>query len=183
MEDNFKKQIKEDIEKYQEDLYFISNIKKDEWAFNYWILDKLFYEEEELIEEKIIEYKDMGIDAYEFYEDTKELFLIQNKYYSETNKLDVNYIKNTFLLTGITALENGTYNRSEELQKIFDKYKNDSEFTVYLELYITNDEKSKEIEEYIKKFNKKNPKYIAKIYYLNDIKEKYYGESEQNRKE
>lgn len=183
MDSNFKKQIKEDIEKYQEDLYFISNIKKDEWAFNYWILDKLFYEEKELIEEKIIEYKDMGIDAYEFYEDTKELFLIQNKYYSEKNKLDVNYIKNTFLLTGITALENGTYNRSEELQKIFDKYKNDSEFTVYLELYITNDEKSKEIEEYIKKFNKKNPKYIAKIYYLNDIKEKYYGESEQNRKE
>ena len=183
MSDNFRKQIKEDIEKYQENLHFISNIKKDEWAFNYWILDKLFYEEEELIEEKIIEYKDMGIDAYEFYEDTKELFLIQNKYYSETNKLDANYIKNTFLLTGITALENGTYNRSEELQKIFDKYKNDSEFTVYLELYITNDEKSKEIEEYIKKFNKKNPKYIAKIYYLNDIKEKYYGESEQNRKE
>ena len=34
-----------------------------------------------------------------------------------------------------------------------------------------------------KKFNKKNPKYISKIYYLNDIKEKYYGESEQNRKE
>ena len=56
MEDNFKKQIKEDIEKYQEDLYFISNIKKDEWAFNYWILDKLLYEEKELIEEKIIEY-------------------------------------------------------------------------------------------------------------------------------
>ena len=55
MDSNFKKQIKEDIEKYQEDLYFISNIKKDEWAFNYWILDKLFYEEKELIEEKIIE--------------------------------------------------------------------------------------------------------------------------------
>ena len=83
--------------------------------------------------------------------------------------LNSNYIKNTFLLTGITALENGTYNRSEELQKIFNKYKNDSEFTVYLELYITNDEKSKEIEEYIKKFNKKNPKYIAKIYYLNEF--------------
>ena len=183
MDSNFKKQIEEDIERYQENLYYIDNIKKDEWAFNYWVLDKLFYEEEELIESKIIDYNDMGIDAYEFYEDTKELFLIQNKYYSENIKLDTNYIKNDFLLRGITALERGTYNRSEELQGIFNKYKNDPKFTVYLELYITNDLESKEIEECIKEFNKKNPKYIAKIYYLKDIKEKYYGEGEQNRKQ
>lgn len=183
MDSNFKKQIEEDIERYQENLYYIDNIKKDEWAFNYWVLDKLFYEEEELIESKIIDYNDMGIDAYEFYEDTKELFLIQNKYYSENTKLDTNYIKNDFLLRGITALERGTYNRSEELQGIFNKYKNDPKFTVYLELYITNDLESKEIEECIKEFNKKNPKYIAKIYYLKDIKEKYYGEGEQNRKQ
>ena len=182
MDSNFKKQIEEDIERYQENLYYIDNIKKDEWAFNYWVLDKLFYEEE-LIESKIIDYNDMGIDAYEFYEDTKELFLIQNKYYSENIKLDTNYIKNDFLLRGITALERGTYNRSEELQGIFNKYKNDPKFTVYLELYITNDLESKEIEECIKEFNKKNPKYIAKIYYLKDIKEKYYGEGEQNRKQ
>nr|WP_315046692.1 AIPR family protein [uncultured Leptotrichia sp.] len=183
MDSNFKKQIEEDIERYQENLYYIDNIKKDEWAFNYWVLDKLFYEEEELIESKIIDYNDMGIDAYEFYEDTKELFLIQNKYYSENAKLDTNYIKNDFLLRGVTALERGTYNRSEELQGIFNKYKNDPKFTVYLELYITNDLESKEIEECIKEFNKKNPKYIAKIYYLKDIKEKYYGEGEQNRKQ
>ena len=183
MDSNFKKQIEEDIERYQENLYYIDNIKKDEWAFNYWVLDKLFYEEEELIESKIIDYNDMGIDAYEFYEDTKELFLIQNKYYSENTKLDTNYIKNDFLLRGITALERGTYSRSEELQGIFNKYKDDPKFTVYLELYITNDLESKEIEEYIKEFNKKNPKYIAKIYYLKDIKEKYYGEGEQNRKQ
>lgn len=183
MDSNFKKQIEEDIERYQENLYYIDNIKKDEWAFNYWVLDKLFYEEEELIESKIIDYNDMGIDAYEFYEDTKELFLIQNKYYSENTKLDTNYIKNDFLLRGITALERGTYSRSEELQGIFNKYKDDPKFTVYLELYITNDLESKEIEEYTKEFNKKNPKYIAKIYYLKDIKEKYYGEGEQNRKQ
>ena len=183
MDSNFKKQIEEDIERYQENLYYIDNIKKDEWAFNYWVLDKLFYEEEELIESKIIDYNDMGIDAYEFYEDTKELFLIQNKYYSENTKLDTNYIKNDFLLRGITALERGTYSRSEELQGIFNKYKDDPKFTVYLELYITNDLESKEIEEYTKEFNKENPKYIAKIYYLKDIKEKYYGEGEQNRKQ
>ena len=40
----------------------------------------------------------MGIDAYEFYEDTKELFLIQNKYYTDKTKLNINYVKNDFLL-------------------------------------------------------------------------------------
>lgn len=180
---DFIKQIKEDIKNYQENLAYIKNMEKEEWAFNYWILDKFFYVEEELIEEKIIEYRDMGIDAYEFYQDTKELFLIQNKYYSEKTKLDVDYVKNDFLLRGINALRNGTYIRSEELQKIFNKYKNDPEFIVYLELYITNNLKSDEIENYIKEFNKKNPNYIAKIHYLDDIKEKYYGEAEQNRKD
>lgn len=68
---NFKKQIEEDIKEYQENYKYISNINKDEWAFNYWVLDKLFYEDEELVEGKIVDYHDLGIDAYEIYEDRK----------------------------------------------------------------------------------------------------------------
>lgn len=71
---DFKKQIEEDIREYQENYKYISNIQKDEWAFNYWVLDKLFYEDEELVEEKIVDYHDLGIDAYEIYEDTKDIF-------------------------------------------------------------------------------------------------------------
>ena len=78
--ESFRKQIEEDIKGYQEEYPNIANMSKDDWAFNYWVLDKLFYEEEELIEEKILEYHDMGIDAYEIYEDTKVVYLIQNKY-------------------------------------------------------------------------------------------------------
>ena len=72
---DFKKQIDQDIKEYQSRLKYVSNINKDEWAFNYWILDKLFYEDEELIEEKIIDYNDMSIDCYEIYEDTKDCLL------------------------------------------------------------------------------------------------------------
>jgi hypothetical protein len=93
---DFKKQIIEDIRAYQEDYPYIANIEKDEWAFNYWILDKLFYEESELIEEKIIDYHDMGIDAYEIYEDTKEIYLIQNKFYSDSTSITAEYVKNDF---------------------------------------------------------------------------------------
>lgn len=172
----FIKQIEEDIKEYQRNFSYIKNIDKNEWAFNYWILDKLFYEEEELIEEKIIDYYDMGIDAYEIYEDTKEIYLIQNKYYSEITSITANYIKNDFLLRDITALENGTYKKSDELQNAFTKYKNSPDFAVYLQLFVTNNNHCNEADEYVKKFNREHPKYHAKIFYLDDIEEKYYGE-------
>lgn len=75
--DSFKEQIQQDIREYQSNFKFVKNIEKDEWAFNYWVLDKLFYEDEELIEEKIIDYNDMAVDAYEIYEDTKDIYIIQ----------------------------------------------------------------------------------------------------------
>lgn len=179
---DFKKQIEEDIREYQNTFPYITNINKEEWAFNYWVLDKLFYEDEELIEEKIIDYHDMGIDAYEIYEDTKDIFLIQNKYYSESTTITAEYVKNDFLLKGITALENGTYKKSEELQNAFTKYKNHSDFAVYLQLFVTNNKHCKEADEYVKKFNVEHPKYHAKIYYLQDIEERYYGEAQQIKK-
>ena len=83
---DLKKQIDQDILEYQEKLKYIENIQKPEWAFNYWVLDRIFHEDEELIEEKIIDYNDKGIDCYEIYEDTKEIYLIQNKYYNDSTK-------------------------------------------------------------------------------------------------
>lgn len=179
---DFKKQIEEDIKDYQQNFPYVSNINKDEWAFNYWILDKLFYEDEELIEEKIIDYHDMGIDAYEIYEETKDIYLIQNKYYSNSTTITAEYIKNDFLLRAITALENGTYKKSEELQNAFTKYKDHSDFTVYLQLFVTNNVRCKEADDYVKRFNIEHPKYRASIFYLDDIAEKYYGEIKQVKK-
>lgn len=179
---DFKKQIEEDIREYQENYKYISNIQKDEWAFNYWVLDKLFYEDEELVEEKIVDYHDLGIDAYEIYEDTKDIFLIQNKYYGETTAITAEYVKNDFLLRAITALENGTYKKSDELQGAFSKYKDSADFTVYLQLFVTNNIHNREADEYVKKFNVSHPKYIAKIFCLDDIEERYYGETQQVKK-
>lgn len=179
---DFKKQIEEDIKEYQENYKYISNIEKDEWAFNYWVLYKLFYEDEELVEEKIVDYHDLGIDAYEIYEDTKDIFLIQNKYYGETTGITAEYVKNDFLLRAITALENGTYKKSDELQGAFSKYKDSADFTVHLQLFVTNNIHNKEADDYVKKFNISHPKYIAKIFYLDDIEERYYGETQQIKK-
>lgn len=182
MMSNFKNQIEEDIREYQTKYQYITNIEKDEWAFNYWVLDKLFYEEEELIEEKIIDYHDLGIDAYEIYEDTKDIFLIQNKYYSDATGITAAYVKNDFLLRAITALENGTYKKSEELQNAFNKYKKHPDFAVHLQMFVTNNKHCEEADEYVKKFNVEHPQYHAKIYYLDDIEERYYGEVKQIKK-
>lgn len=174
--DNFRKQILEDISLLRENNKYITNIDKDEWVFNYWILENIYNVDPELIESQIIEYNDMGIDAYEFIEETKDLYIIQNKFYSDTSILSKHYVKNDFLLRPINALKNNTYTRSKDLQNIFNKYKNHEDFTVHLELYVTNNIKNERISKYINEFNLKDTKYVANIYYLNDVKEKYYGE-------
>ena len=175
---DFRKQIEEDIKSYQEKYGdTILNIKKPEWAFNFWILDKFFYEDEDLIIDKITDYSDYGIDEYEWYEDTKELYLIQNKYYSEETKLPLNYIKNTFLVVPLAVLKDGKYTKCKELQDIYQEYSNNEDFTIHLQLYVTNNQKDKKIEDTIKEFNKDNgPGIIAEIFYLSDIEEKWYGE-------
>jgi hypothetical protein len=178
---DFRNQISQDIKEYQIRYPYIKNIEKDEWAFNYWILDKFFYEDEELIEDKILDYSDMGIDAYEFYEDTKDLYLIQNKYYTDSSKLSSEYVANDFLLRPINALKNGTYKRSSDLQNIFKKYSNHDDFTVYMQIYVTNNIHCSEADNYVKNFNLDNPKYRAEILYLDDIEQKYYSETKQNR--
>lgn len=179
---SFRSQIEADIKEYQVSFPNISNIHKNEWAFNYWVLDKLFFEDEEIIESKIIDYSDMGTDAFEFYEDTKDVFLIQNKYYSDDSIISANYVKNDFLIRTITALENGTYGKSSELQSFFTKYKDDSDFTVYLQFFVTNNRHCNEADSYVKEFNLRHPKYRAQIFYLDDIEERYYNEVKENKK-
>ena len=98
----FKTQIDEDIKEYALRYPSEPNMQKPEWAFNYWVLDKFFNEDEELIVDKIIDYKDRGIDAYEWYEDTKELFLLQNKFYT-TTKLTKEYVDNNYF-TSVPAM-------------------------------------------------------------------------------
>ncbi len=174
---SFISQIQEDILGYQSKFSYVPNMNKPEWAFNFWVLDKLYSVDEDLIEGLIIDYNDLGVDCYVWHEDTKDLYLIQNKYYSENSDLSLNYVRNNFLVSAIGALENGTYSHSLELQTIFNKYKDDEDFTVYLSLYITNNaSKKKSLEDAIAEFNESHSdqNYIARIFWLDEIKELYY---------
>lgn len=179
---DFRKQIEEDIRQYQEKRPEVDELKKDEWAFNYWVLDKFFYEDEDMILNRIIDYRDRGIDCYEWYEDTKELFIIQNKWFS-TTKLQTEYVKNNLLISPITILEQGNYSHCPELQKIFDQNKNDPKFTVRFQIFVTNDKRNKEVDDAIKQYNAEHENYFAEIFYLADIEEKWYGEPREVRKD
>lgn len=184
IKNDFRKQISEDIEEYKINYPNIKNIIKDEWAFNFWVLDKIFQVDEELIEEKILDYHDMGIDCYEFNEDSKDLFLIQNKYYDDNTMLITDYVENDFLLRGINALKNGTYKRNAELQSIYNKYKNNSDFTVNMQLYVTNNSVSDVVYNAVSKFNNANHGSCkAEIINLSQLEEKYYGEIEYVKKD
>lgn len=182
---DFKKQIDEDILDYQERYPYIPNVSKPEWAFNFWILDKLFNVEQDIIESQIIDYNDYGIDCFVWHEDSLDLYLIQNKYYSEGTSLSSDYVKNDYLVRAIGALENGTYTHSPILQDIFNKYKSEPGFNVHFHLYITNESSRKSsITDAISNYNSSHMEkgYDARAFWLNDIKELYYGEPLTNKK-
>lgn len=180
---DFKKQIDSDISEYQEKYNGImKNISKNEWAFNFWVLDKFFYIDENEIENYIIDYNDKGIDCYYFYEDTKELFLIQNKYYDKS-KLTGSYLNDDVFARSINLLKANNYTRSKELQQIYNENKNNPKFKVYIEIYVTNNDIDASVEESIQKFNEQNnsSNIYAAVYYLDDIYKKFYNENANNR--
>ncbi len=175
---DFKKQILEDIEDYQSKFDSVEHIEDVPWAFNFWVLDKLFSIDEDLIEEHIVDYNDKGIDCFVWHEDQHDLFLIQNKFYDEGNNVSVDYVFNDFLTRSIGALERGTYTRSSELQDIFTKYHDEPDFDVHFHLYITNKtSKYPTLMNKVREYNDSNvgERRQAKIFDLNDIEELYYN--------
>lgn len=174
---DFKRQIEEDIEEYQQRFSYIPEMKKAEWAFNFWILDKLYSQDEDIIADKIVEYNDKGIDCFVWHEEQLDLYLIQNKFFSEKTTLSLDYIQNDFLTRALTALQNGTYPRSKELQEIYTKYSRKKGFSVNLILYVTNNKcKTPAILKAIETFNKTHQSETAVIYGLDEIKDLYYRE-------
>lgn len=172
---DFRTQIDEDIAFYKEAFPHVTHIEKPEWAFNFWVLDKLFSEDEDEIENKIVDYADNGIDCYVWHEEAKDLYLIQNKYYSDDTPLTKSYF-NTSIQDGYGQLLEGTYARSNELQTIFSKYRTDPDFYVYHYYYVTNNNRSDSVDAAVQAFNQRNAekKRIAKVFFLDDIEEAYY---------
>ncbi len=179
-DDIFREQMESDIALLQENLAWDKNIKREEYAFNYWVLSNIYSLAEETCSDNITEYKDKGIDCFVHYEEDKELYLIQNKYYAENTKLNSKEVSD-FLARPIATLNKGVYKNSE-LQKIYDQAKEDKNYKIFLHFYVTNDSKNQDVTNLFNDYKNENVA-VAKIFYLKDIKEKYYGESfKENKK-
>lgn len=178
---HFKQQIDEDIQLIQNDWRDIDlNVEKPEYAFNYWVLSRLYDIDEELIPNNVVEYNDKNIDCFVHYEESKELFIIQNKFYNEGTNLNRKEVSD-FLETPLSQLKNNSYKRSKELQDIFNSAIIDSEYKIWLHFYITNKKISDDILLLVKTFNLNQTGSIAQIrcslYDIDGINDLYYGES------
>ena len=168
----FRKQIQEDIKTVQENCAWDANITKDEYAFNYWVLTNLYSVDENLCHSFITEYSDKGIDCYVHYEDDKELYLIQNKYYGDATRLSSQDVSD-FLTRPIATLKGGKY-KKPELQKIFNAAQKDSDYKIFLHFYVTSDQKSGDVDNILASTQLDEGIY-AEVFYLDDIYDKYYG--------
>lgn len=179
METNFLTQIKNDIQQIKETwLSNDSKIEKDYYAFNYWILNYLFHIDIENISDCITEYNDKGIDCFVHFEDSKELYIIQNCYFSEQTNLKREHVAD-FLTTPLTILSNNSYSRSKSLQEIFNNIKDKNDYTIYLYYYITKP-KSSISNDILSLFD--NPTFSypfnveIKLFDINEIQNIYEGE-------
>ena len=150
---NFRTQVKDDIDLIREDwVSRDTNLNKDEYAFNYWILSKLYNLDEETIISNVVDYNDKGIDCFAHFEESKELFIIQNKYYSEQTPLKRPDVAD-FLSTPLSQLMNNSYKRSSELQNTFNAAYEDSEYKIWFHLYLTNEQRNTDVEQLFRIFN------------------------------
>lgn len=175
--DDFYKQVQEDLEDYAIKYTNLSDMQKKEWAFNYWILDKIYNVDEELIFDQIIDRHDKGIDCYVFDEETLKLTIIQNKYYdpNASSQISTSYIQDLSVLP-LGLLKQNAYAHSSELQKLFNKYSRKNDFSIEIVIYISKEIDNIDRRGYITQFNSNpdNKGVSLKVCDLNDLYQLYY---------
>lgn len=183
----FRIQLEEDIKLIKDEWSHIdSNIQKDEYAFNYWILSRLYNMDEQIIPSNITEYNDKNIDCYVHFEESKELYIIQNKYYSDETNLSREKVSD-FLLTPLDILNSANYKRSKELQKIFTKAKKDPQYKIWLHMYVSNItvKNNSDINSLFKNFEYSDngiKAFVgADLFDLKNIEELYFGKRYSNK--
>jgi len=173
---DFRDQIREDINWIQDQMgHWNDKIHQEEYAFNYWVLENIYSMDLDYCHTNITDYNDKGLDCFAHFELDKELYLIQNKYYSSKSKLSSKDVSD-FLTRPRAVLNENEYTRNQEIQKLYNKASKDNDYKIFLDFYVTSNNKHDDISRVIKDFNRRNNE-IARIFYLDDIKDLYFGQS------
>ncbi|MBQ4133177.1 MAG: hypothetical protein IJD04_05525 [Desulfovibrionaceae bacterium] len=155
----FFKIIKEDISLIKEEhLNHDKKLDKDEYAFNYWVLSKLYNVEDDCISSQITEYNDKSIDCFVHFPDSKELYIIQNKYYYIDNGINPKDLSD-FLNRPLSCLYAGNFDRCKELQEIFTSAIEDPEYKILFHFYTTSATKEEKFKDQIEEFNRGTASY------------------------
>lgn len=174
--------LKDIVDKY---LYIDNKLEKPEYSFLYWILLNIYNVDDELIQDHITEYNDKAIDCFVHFEENKELYIIQSKYYDINGVIDRKDVTD-FLQTPYNALMSGNYKRSKTLQKIFNNAINDPEYKIFFHFYSASNYFSEDISAAFKSFNSEakscNAYLHSEFFDLKGIYNLYYGKSFQERK-
>ena len=184
----FLEQIKEDIAIIRDSqIQYDENLSKDEYAFNYWVLSKLYNVDEDCILSDITEYNDKAIDCFVHFPDSKELYIIQNKYYDVDSNVVTKDLSD-FLTRPLSTLLKGQYKKSQELQDIFSKSIEDNDYRIFFHFYTTSTCSKADFVNIIEKFNKYdstlyNCNMSAEYFNIFDIKDTYYGETFKNKRD
>ena len=184
---NFKMQIEEDIHFIRDSFMCLdNNLNKDSYGFLYWILTKIYNEDENNCIDLITEFNDKGNDAYIYFEETKELFLLQGKYYSIDDQINTKDVCD-FFLRPKAFLDGGNYTKSPKLQKIYSKLIADNDAHIYFHFYSTSLKHSNDVDVLVHKFNEDNRNSTALVtgefFDLAKIYKKYYGTSYKETKQ
>ncbi len=165
--------------------YITDKVEKREYGFLYWILMNLYNVDEEIVPDCITEYNDKSIDCFVHYQENKELYILQCKYYDLDGVIARKDVSD-FLQMPLTALLRGDYKKSRELQRIFNIAVNDKEYKIYFHFYSTSTYYSNDIDDSFKRFNSDNKQYAALLHGefidLKGIYERYYGVSYKDKK-
>lgn len=176
---DFFQQIVNNIKEYQAEYPNNQNLRREDWAFNYWVLDKLYSVDEENIFDQIIDVHDKGIDCYFFDDDSNVLTLIQNKFYNPelSSALSCDYLQDLGILP-LSLLKHNKYTHSKELQDTYNRLKRRQnyqiEFVLYITKVLTDDEKGKLIRKFASSSDTENVKFDIKD--LNDIYHDFYSD-------
>lgn len=128
----------------------------------------------------ITEYSDKAVDCFVHYEESKELYIIQNKYYALDGMVARTDVAD-FLNTPISILKSNNYTKSYDLQNIFNKAKDDAEYKMFFYFFATTKKENTSVKDMVNNFNTTVQDlqcYIeAKYFGIKDIYELYYGKN------
>mgnify|MGYP001036695739 CR=1 FL=1 len=186
--ETFRKQIAEDIDMLKESM-------KDEdpkietndgYAFNYWVLNKIFSLDEHMIKDQITDYNDGAIDCFVSFPENKELYIIQNKYYADGTPV-VRAHFTDFLTNPLVQLVAGNYTRSRDLQQLFSSAMEDDEYKVFFHFYTTSDNFPDNVKALFSHFNMQKTTgakcmFQSSLIQLEDMYNLYFGKNYQEDK-